>query len=76
MGLLRTILLAPVKAPLDGTLWVASKIEEAATTEMHDPARIRADLRALETALVRGEITEDEYDDAEEILISRLQVSS
>ncbi len=75
MGLLRTLLLAPIKGPMDGTLWVTSKIQEAAEAEYNDPARIRQALRGLEAALLRGEITEDAYDIAEEELLVRLKAA-
>lgn len=73
MGLLRSLLLAPLKGPMDGALWVTSKIHEAAEAEYTDPSRIRAQLRGLEAALLRGEITEDAYDLAEEDLLERLR---
>lgn len=72
MGLLRTLLLAPVSGPLKGTLWITGKIHEAATAELNDPAAIRKALRSLEEALLRGEITEEDYDEAEEALLGRL----
>lgn len=73
MGLLRSLLLAPIKGPVDGTLWVTGKIQEAAEAEYNDPARIRRALTSLEAALLRNDITEDEYDDAEEALLVRLR---
>lgn len=73
MGLLRTLALLPVKGPLDGAGWVFHKIHEAAEREWHDPAAIRAQLRALEAQLLEGEITEEAYDAAEEVLLDRLR---
>ncbi len=74
MGLLKKILLLPIGAPLHGALWVADKIVEAAENEYNDPAQIRLALRALEDSLLRGEISESEYDLAEEELLIRLKV--
>lgn len=76
IGLLRSLLLAPIKGPVDATLWITSKIQEAAEAEHKDPARIRAALRELEEALLRGDITEEDYDDAEEDLLGRLRTTS
>jgi len=73
MGLLRTLLTLPIKGPVDGTLWVARKIEEAADKELNDPATLRKSLAALETQLLAGAITEEEYDEAETHLLLRIK---
>ncbi|WP_342070899.1 gas vesicle protein GvpG [Yoonia algicola] len=73
MGLLRTLLTLPIKGPVDGTLWVARKIEEAADKELNDPAALRKSLAALETQLLAGAITEEEYDEAETHLLLRIK---
>lgn len=73
MGLLSTLLLAPVSGPLKGTSWVANKIYEAADQEFKDPATIKLALSKLEQALLAGEISEDTYDDLEEELLLRLR---
>lgn len=73
MGLLRGLLTAPCSGPLKGALWVTGKIHEAADQELNNPAAIRAELGALETALLNGEMTEEAYDEAEETLLIRLQ---
>lgn len=75
MGLLSKLLLLPVKGPMDGTLWVSAKIHEAAEAELNNPGTIKKTLRELEKALLRGEITEDDYDDAEEVLLIRLKAA-
>lgn len=72
MGLLRKLLTAPVSAPLSGALWVTSKVTEAAEAELYDPARIRQQLDRLEQAVEAGEISEESYDAAEELLMARL----
>ncbi len=73
MGLLRSLLSLPVKGPVDGTLWVARKIQEAADNERNDPAALRKALAALETQLLAGLISEDEYDVAETDLLLRIK---
>lgn len=76
MGLLRSLLLLPVKAPMDGAMWIVQKIHGAAEEEMNNPATIKKTLVQLENALLRGEITEDEYDIAETDLLMRLRAVS
>ena len=41
MGLLRSLLLLPIKSPMDGALWVTQRIVETAETEVGDPATLR-----------------------------------
>ena len=73
MGLLRSLILMPVKGPLDGATWVARKIHDSAQQEWSDPANIRKALRDLEAQLLAGEISEDTYDAAETALLQRLK---
>ncbi len=73
MGLLRSLLTLPIKGPVNGTFWVAGKIEEAANRELNDPATLRKALTNLERRLLSGEITEDEYDGAETELLLRIR---
>ena len=73
IGLLRTVLLLPIKGPLDGVVWVAGKIDETAQREWRDPGTIRLALRDLEDRLLAGTISEADYDSAEADLLARLQ---
>lgn len=73
MGLLRKLLLAPAELPITGALWIVEKIAETAEGEMTDPGTVRRLLRSLEAQLEAGEITEEEYELAEEILLDRLK---
>ncbi|ETD81634.1 gas vesicle protein GvpG [Rhodobacter capsulatus] len=73
MGLLRKLLLAPVELPITGALWIVEKIAETAEGELTDPGTVRRLLRGLEQQLEAGEITEEEYEFAEEILLDRLK---
>ena len=72
MGLLRSVLTFPVAAPIKGSLWVARKVHEAADTELNSPAALKRQLAALEAELLAGRITEDEYDEVEADLLTRL----
>lgn len=73
MGLLRSLLTFPVSGPIQGSLWIAGKIHEAAEQELNDPGTIRRELQRLETALLAGEISEEAYDEAELVLLTRLR---
>ncbi len=73
MGLLRKLLLAPAELPITGALWIVEKIAETVEGEMTDPGTVRRLLRSLEAQLEAGEITEEEYELAEEILLDRLK---
>ncbi|MEO0721865.1 MAG: gas vesicle protein GvpG [Pseudomonadota bacterium] len=73
MGLLRSLVLLPVKGPMDGAVWVASKVNESVQQEWNNPASIRKALVTLEKQLLAEEITEDAYDVAETELLLRLK---
>ncbi|MEL6876486.1 MAG: gas vesicle protein GvpG [Pseudomonadota bacterium] len=72
MGLLSSILTAPVSLPVSGVTSVFKKIHEAVEQEMYNPEAIRAELMALGDMLDRGEIDEDAFEEAEERLLDRL----
>ena len=76
MGLLRRLLFAPVTAPANTALWVAKKVHETAEAELNDPVAIRQALVDLEAQLLAGEIEEEAYDAAEDILLTRLGMVS
>lgn len=73
MGILRSLVLLPLKGPMDGAVWVAQKINDSVQQEWNDPASIRKTLVSLERQLLAGEISEDEYDRAETDLLLRLK---
>jgi len=76
MGILSTLLMAPLTAPAKGTLWLASKIAEAAEADFNDPRQLRAALRAAEAELLAGTMSEDEYDEIETDILLRLRGAS
>ena len=51
-----------------------NQVIEEAETQLHDPARIRAELADAEAALERGEIDEETYEELERDLLERLHV--
>ncbi|PJI91433.1 gas vesicle protein GvpG [Yoonia maricola] len=73
MGVLRSLLTLPVKGPVNGTLWVARKVEEAATKEQNAPGTLRKALANLERQLLSGEISEEAYDEAETKILLRIR---
>ena len=73
MGLLRSIILLPLRGPMDGALWVTGQILTAAETEMNDPGTLRRALLSLEQDLLAGRIGEDDYDIAETEILMRLR---
>ena len=72
MGLLRRVLFASVTAPAATTVWLARQLQARANEELNDPVAIRAALATLEAQLLAGEISEESYDAAEQVLLSRL----
>ena len=72
MGILLKLLTFPVSAPIDGLLWVAERIKEQAEAELYDEGAVRGHLLELELKLDMGEITEEEYQVAEDELIALL----
>jgi hypothetical protein len=73
MGLLTTLLSAPVAGPAKGAWWLAQRLHEAALAERDDPASIRAALADLERRLDAGEIDEPAFEAEEERLLDRLE---
>lgn len=71
MGLIGGLLTLPL-APVRGLAWVFEQVVDEAEAQLHDPARIRAELANAEAALERGEIDEATYEEVERELLDRL----
>ena len=71
MGLFTRLVMLPL-APVEGVIWIARQLEEQASRELYSPESIRRQLDGLQQALDAGEITEEEYLEAENILLDRL----
>ena len=71
MGIIGGLLTLPL-APARGLVWVFEQVVEEAEAQLHDPARIRAELANAEAALERGEIDEATYEEVERELLDRL----
>jgi hypothetical protein len=55
-----------------GLVWTFEQVVDEAEAQLHDPARIRAELGDAESALERGEIDEQTYEELERELLNRL----
>lgn len=71
MGLISVLLTLPL-APVRGTVWLAERIEEQADNELYDESAIRNGLLELEEARESGELSDQEIDAAEDVLLERL----
>ena len=63
------ILLAPIKFPV----WIAKKLSEYAEKEMADDSKIHEDLLELQMRYEMGEISDEEYDKQEAMLMEKLE---
>ncbi len=73
MSILGKILTAPVSAPLNGLVAIARLIDDQIKSELYDESKIRGELTELELKLDLQEISEEEYEAHEEILLQRLK---
>lgn len=71
MGLIDGLLMLPL-APVQGTVWLAERIEQIAHEEATDPTAIRAQIAEIEEALEAGELSEAEAEWLEAPLIQLL----
>lgn len=60
------------KASAKGLYHVFKTIHDQAYDELYDPEKIKQALIHLQLKLEMGAITEEEYDEAEEVLLDRL----
>ena len=72
MGFLGTLLTFPVSLPLKGVMWLAETLQERAEGEIYNEDAVRVRLMELELKLDMGEITEDQYQAAEDELVALL----
>jgi hypothetical protein len=72
MGFVFNLVTAPVLGPIRGVHWLAEKIVEAVESELLDEERVRGELLELQMRLDMGELTEEEYDRQEKVLVERL----
>jgi hypothetical protein len=70
------LLALPVSGPLAGLQWVGEKIHETALAKLNDPTEIKRRLAALEQKLEAGELGEEEFEQLELELLTRLREAS
>jgi hypothetical protein len=70
------LLSLPVKGPIDAVTWIGEKLHDAALAQIYDTEAIRKELAQQEARLDRGEMTEDEFEAIEAVLIERLKEAS
>jgi uncharacterized membrane protein len=66
--ILDDIMLAPVKM----LIWLAEKVEEAAEEEVNDESKWHERLLELQIKYELGEITEEEFEREEELVMERI----
>ncbi|GAA1552009.1 hypothetical protein GCM10009827_085860 [Dactylosporangium maewongense] len=71
MGLLLTILTLPL-APVRAVTAIAELLLEQAEQELYSPQGLRRQLEALDEAVARGELSEDERRAAEQEILDRV----
>ncbi len=71
MGLITGLVTLPL-APVRATVWIAERLRDEAERELNDPARLEQQLDEAESALERGELTQEEFDVIEDDIVRRL----
>ncbi len=69
------LLLSPITAPVAGFRFIMEQLVDMAEREVYDEGRIREELLLLQLRLEDGEITEEEYQDQEADIITRLRTA-
>jgi hypothetical protein len=72
MGLFTGLLTLPL-APVRGTMWVAEKLYEAAEQEADPDVQFRAQLETLQVSYELGELTDEDYEQAEQQLVAQFE---
>jgi len=72
MGLFTGLLTLPL-APVRGTMWVAEKLYDAAEQEANPDVQFRARLETLQIAYELDELTDEEYEQAEQELVEQFE---
>lgn len=72
MGLLTGLLTLPL-APVRGVVWVAEQLQEEAERQLDPGERLRVRLESLRVSYELGELTEAEYEQAEDEALAELE---
>ena len=73
--MLTDILSFPVSGPARLSMWLLRTIAERAEAELYDESNIRRELEELELRHDMGEISEEDFFNAEDTLLERLRES-
>lgn len=71
MGVISGLLTWPL-APVRGVVWVAEQVQAEAERQWNDPQAIARELDELDRARSAGQVSEEEADRREELLVTRL----
>ncbi len=74
MGILFDLVSLPVTGPVKALTWIAGKVNEQVEKELYSADAVRGKLIELELRLDMGEITEEEYMAAEDVLLAQLRM--
>ena len=75
MGMLMDLLTLPLMGPIKGVVWISNKIAEQAEKEMFSEEAVRGKLLELEMLYDLGTISEEDYAEAEEVLLKLLRAA-
>lgn len=73
--MLSDLLLLPLTGPLHGVEWVAKRIKDQVDHELYSEESIRARLFALNERLDNQEISEEEFETEEAVLLEQLEAA-
>lgn len=72
MGFVFDVLTSPILGPIRGINWLAKTVHEQAEHEYFDEDRVRAQMLELQARYDLDEVSEEDYDKQETILLERL----
>jgi len=75
IGLLSDILMAPLKAPVDGFVFILEQIKNYVDQEMYDESRLQEKLLEARMSFERGRISQEEYSELEAIILDRIKIA-
>ncbi|TSA51506.1 gas vesicle protein GvpG [archaeon] len=64
----------PILGPIRGVIWIAEKMNEQVERKLYDEEAVHGQLMELELHYEMGEISEEEYLEAEEALLEKLKL--
>jgi hypothetical protein len=74
LGLISGLLTLPL-APVRGVVWITERVAEQADKELYGESTIRSQLYELQAAYEWGELSDEEFEAAENELLERLRIS-